>query len=565
LGSGDLHELKVKSFSLLFCHVWAVGLFTLGLRSRISIALLALLLLLPFVYLFGLAGFSLFQAPQVLTHLASTILPDLIGQTIYLCIGVVILTSTMGVLPAWWVSAHEFPGRKWLEWLLLLPMAMPSYVIAYAYTDALQYSGWLASSLREVLGSEFRIPEIRSTTGAILVLSFVLYPYVYIMARTAFLGRSPSMLDAARSLGHSATSAFLKVGLPVARPAWVVGLTLVLMETLAEYGALSYFGVRTFTTAIFNTWLNLGDRESAALLAVMLLAVMLALIVFESKARGRAQFYTQSGKGSVIERKRLKGAQAAWVVFLSVMPFVLGFVLPVLILLALVVDVDTSIDWSNSLRWAYHSALLGGMAAMVAVVLAVFLAYVKRQAQVWWVTAIYRLISLGYGVPGAILAIAILLPLATVDRFTYDMGWQVPALTGSVLALVYAYNVRFTSAALQSVDSGLQQITKHIDESARILGRTPRQVLWHVHLPVLKGSVATGMLLVIVDVIKELPATLVLRPFDFDTLAVRSYQFASDERLTEAAVPALMIVMIALVPILLLIRQGAKQARSNKG
>ncbi|WP_370263973.1 ABC transporter permease [Limnobacter sp.] len=524
---------------------------------------MAVLLLLPFVYLIGLAGLSLFQAPQVLGHLAQTTLPGLVAQTLYLCFGVVVLTSTMGVLPAWWVSAHEFPGRKWLEWLLLLPMAMPSYVIAYAYTDALQYSGWLATSLRGVLGADFRLPEIRSTSGAILVLSFVLYPYVYIMARTAFLGRSPSMLDAARSLGHSATSAFLRVGLPVARPAWVAGLALVLMETLAEYGALAYFGVQTFTTAIFNTWLNMGDRESAALLAVMLLLVMLMLITFESKARGRAQYYTQSGRGSTVDRKRLKGQQAAWVFFLSAMPVFLGFIFPLCILLTLVVDVDTAINWAGSFEWAYHSALLGGMAAAVALVLAVFLAYVKRQAQVWWVTAVYRLISLGYGVPGAILAIAILLPLARVDQFTYTLGMGIPALTGSVLALVYAYNVRFTSAALQSVDSGLQQITRHIDESARVLGRTPRQVLWQVHLPVLKGSLATGMLLVMVDVIKELPATLVLRPFDFDTLAVKSYQFASDERLTEAAVPALMIVLVALVPILLLIRQGARQARSR--
>lgn len=535
----------------------------MGLRSRISVGLLALLLLLPFVYLFSMAGTSIAQAPHILSHLASTILPDLVWQTVYLCVGVVVLTSTMGVLSAWWVSAHEFPGRKWLEWLLLLPMAMPSYVIAYAYTDALQYSGWLATRLRELLGHDFRIPEIRSTTGAILVLSFVLYPYVYIMARTAFLGRSPSMLDAARSLGHSATSAFLKVGLPVARPAWVVGLTLVLMETLAEYGALSYFGVRTFTTAIFNTWLNLGDRESAALLAVMLLTVMLMLIAAESRARGRAQFYTQSGKGGTLERKRLGGLQAWLVSLLCSLPFLLGFVMPVFILAALILNMDSEINWERSLQWAYHSALLGGVAALVAILLAVFLAYVKRQAQVWWVAAIYRLISLGYGVPGAILAIAILLPLSAVDRFTHEAGWQIPALTGSVLALVYAYNVRFTSAALQSVDSGLQQITRHIDESARVLGRTSRQVLWHVHLPVLKGSLATGMLLVIVDVIKELPATLVLRPFDFDTLAVVSYQFASDERLTEAAVPALMIVLIALLPILLLIRQGARQARST--
>lgn len=524
--------------------------------------MLGALLLLPFVCLIVLAGLSLHAGFDVLQHLLETTLPVLVVQTGLVCAGVIVLTSTMGVLPAWWVCAHEFPGRKWLEWALLLPMAMPSYVIAYAYTDALQYSGWIASSLRSVFGSQFRLPEIRSLGGAVLVLSFVLYPYVFVMARTAFLGRSPAMLDAARSLGHSASSAFLKVGLPVARPAWVAGLALVLMETLSEYGALSYFGVQTFTTAIFKTWLSLGDRDSAALLALMLLILMLLLIVAESRARGRAQFYSQQGKGLAPERKKLKGVQATLVFGLSALPVLLGFVLPVCFLLVLLQHVDLSLNWSRTLKWVWHSALLGCMAATVAIVLAIFLAYVRRQSNAWWVGAVHRLVSLGYGVPGAILAIAILLPLSGVDKLFWEMNLAVPALTGSVLALVYAYCVRFTSAALQSVDSGLQQVTLHMDESARVLGRSAKQVLWHVHLPVLKGSVATGVLLVVVDVIKELPATLVLRPFDFDTLAVISYQFASDERLAEAAVPALAIVLVALLPIFFLIRQGNRLSRS---
>lgn len=539
-------------------------MFNLGIRSRVSVGLLAGLLLLPFLYLLGLAANSVIQAPEALAHLASTIMPSLLWETLYLCFGVVVLTSTMGVLPAWWVSAHEFPGRRWLEWLLILPLAMPGYVIAYAYTDAFQYSAWFPTLIRDTFGQAVRVPEIRSLNGAVLVLSFVLYPYVYIMSRTAFIGRSPSMMDAARSLGHSATSTFLKVGLPVARPAWVAGLALVLMETLSEYGALAYFGVRTFTTAIFNTWLNLGDRETAAMLSIMLLAVMLVLISSENWARGRAKYYTQSGKGQAVERRRLRGVQAFIVFVMSAAPVFLGFVLPVFILLNLVMDVDTNLYWERAGRWAYHSAFLGAMAAGMALVIAVFLAYVKRQSQHPLVVTVHRLVALGYGVPGAILAIAILLPLATVDRWTFELGWGLPALTGSVLALVYAYNVRFTSAALQAVDSGLAQITQNIDESARVLGRTPKQVLWQVHLPVLRGSLATGLLLVLVDVIKELPATLVLRPFDFDTLAVVAYQFASDERLTEAAVPSLLIVLVALLPIVLLIRQGARQARNNQ-
>ncbi|MFN4328485.1 MAG: ABC transporter permease [Limnobacter sp.] len=533
----------------------------LGIRSRISVSALGVLLLAPFVYLLAMAAGSLWTAPDVLAHLIDTILADLVVQTTLLCCGVVVLTSTMGVLPAWWVSAHEFSGRRWVEWLLILPMAMPSYVIAYAYTDAFQYSGFVPSTLRQLLGPGFRLPEIRSLGGAVFVLSFVLYPYVYLMARAAFMGRSPSMLDAARSLGYSASRAFFKVGLPVARPAWVAGLALVLMETLSDYGALSYFGVQTFTTAIYNTWLNMGDRASAALLSVALLAVMLGLIVAEGRARGRAQFYTQSGKGQAPLRRPLKAWQGWVVLLLCVMPVVLGFVTPVAVMLKLLVHVDTTVDWGRAGKWVWHSALLGVIAASVSLALAVFLAYVKRQRHRWWVGAVHRLVALGYGVPGAILAIAILLPLATLDRWTYALGLGLPAITGSVFALVYAYNVRFTSAALQSVDAGLSQVTRHIDESARVLGRSARQVLWQVHLPMLRGSLATGVLLVLVDVIKELPATLVLRPFDFDTLAVVAHQFASDERLTEAAVPSLLIVLVALVPIVLLMRQGARQSR----
>ncbi|NJM32662.1 MAG: iron ABC transporter permease [Limnobacter sp.] len=305
-------------------------------RSQILVSVLAVLLLTPFVYLLGLSVSRVLADSSNLVHLAYTVLPDLLWQTSVLCAGVAVLTSTMGVLPAWWVSAHEFNGRRWLEWALLLPMAMPSYVIAYAYTDALQYSGWISSALRAWFGSQFRLPEIRSLGGAILVLSFVLYPYVYIMARAAFMGRSPSLTDAARSMGHGPISAFLRVGLPVARPAWVAGLALVLMETLAEYGALNYFGVQTFATGIYKTWLNLGDRDSAALLALMLLVLVLGLLVAESSARGDAKYYTQHSRGQKLQRTPLKGFTKLAVVFFSLMPFVLGFVLPVVFLLVLV-------------------------------------------------------------------------------------------------------------------------------------------------------------------------------------------------------------------------------------
>ncbi len=531
-------------------------MFGLTLHSRFSVFTLAVLLLTPFLFLLGLAAISFFEDRGTLIHLVSTSLPSILLQTVLLCMGVILLTSTMGVLTAWWVCAYEFIGRRYLEWLLLLPMAMPSYVIAYAYTDALQYSGWVATLIRQLLPAELNWPDIRSTGGAVLVLSFVLYPYVYIMARTAFLNRSPSMLDAARSLGHGPISAFLRIGLLTARPAWVVGLALVIMETLAEYGALSYFGVQTFTTAIYKSWLNLGDRQAAILLSVILLAFMLILIVIESNARGRAQYYSQNNPSRHNVRKVLQGQHAAFIFVLTSLPLLLGFILPVLFLLVLLAGVDFPLSVSRSLTWAWHSGVLGVIAATVSLCLAIFLSYVKRQSISHFVKAVHRIVSLGYGVPGAILTIGILLPLSRFDQLIYQLGWVwFPALTGSVYALIYAYNVRFTSAAIQSVDAGLQQITRHIDESARVLGRSARQVLLHVHLPILKSSLATGFLLVIVDVVKELPVTLVLRPFDFDTLAVSAYQFALDERLGEAALPALLIVLVALIPIVLLIRQ----------
>ena len=523
---------------------------------------LGFLLLLPFVFLVGLAALRVLDESSSLEHLFVQVLPDVIAQTLWLCAGVAVLTSTMGVLPAWWVSAHEFSGRRWLEWLLMLPIAMPSYVVAYAYTDGLQYSGRLMSWCRQVLGADFRVPDIRSLGGAVLVLSFVLYPYVYIMARTAFLRCSPSMLDAARSLGLGAVGVFCRVVLPVSRPAWVAGLALVLMETLSEYGALSYFGVQTFTTAIFKAWFGLSDKGSAALLAVMLMGLMLGLIVFEMRARGRAQFYTQSGKEQLPVRAQLNWHQNVWVVFLCSMPVLFGFVLPMVFLLCAVAKANmTYMSWATSLAWMWHSVVLAVLAATVACVLAVFFGYVKRLSVAGWVLFVHRLLSLGYGVPGAIVAIAVLLQLSAFDRLSDHMGWGAPLLVGSVFALVYAYCVRFTSAALQSVDSGLQQITRHIDESARVLGCTPRLVLWRVHLPLLRGAIATGFLLVFVDVMKELPATVMLRFLDFDTLAAMADHFAADERLEEAAIPSLLIVLITLLPTVLLIRQAARQVR----
>lgn len=524
------------------------------------VAIIGLSLLIPLGSLLAMAMQVEIGPDGTLPHLLLTVIPDVAWQTIVLCIGVSILTSSMGVLSAWWVSTCEFRGRRLADAILLLPMAMPSYVVAYAYTDALQFSGPIQTALRGLLGSGFRLPEIRSLPGAIFVLSVVLYPYVYLLARTAFTERSANLLDAARSLGCGPAETFYRVALPVARPAVVAGLSLVLMETLAEYGALSYFGVQTFTTAIFRSWLNLGDRSAAAILAVMLLGMMLFLMSAEATARGQARFYTMTGRTTKPRRRTLSRLGDTLVGFLSIMPAVLGFVLPLLFLLRLLLESDNPYGMSRFAEWARHSILLGGLAAGTALLLAIGLGYARRMQPPPWVMAVHQSVSLGYGIPGAIIAIAILIPMAQFDRLMLDLVGRgvVPVLTGSVFALVYAYCVRFTSAALQSVDTGLQRITPHMDDSARVLGCRPRSVWWRVHVPMMRGSMATGALLVFVDVMKELPTTLVLRPFDFDTLAVITYQLAADERLAEAALPALSIVMVSMVPMLLLIRHTMK-------
>ncbi len=525
--------------------------------QRFWFGLLGLALVFPLFSLVGMAAHIQLGPEGTLQHLLQTLIPDVARQTFVLCLGVVILTSTMGVLSAWWVSSSDFFGRSWVDAILLLPMAMPSYVVAYAYTDALQFSGPIQSALREIIGQSFRLPEIRSLPGAIFILSVVLYPYVYLLARTAFTERSANILDAARSLGCGSVATFFYVALPMARPAVVAGLSLVLMETLAEYGALSYFGVQTFTTAIFRSWLNFGDRGGAAFIAVLLLGLMLILILAEFKARGQARFYTQTGRTHRSRRRVLSFWRGALVFTLCLLPGVLGFFLPLGFLLHLVWQSSSQMDISRFFVWAQHSLFLAALAAFVATFLSMGLAYARRNLSCWLVTVVHRAVSLGYGIPGAIIAIAILIPIAGLDRWIVQMLGQgvFPILTGSITVLIYAYCVRFTSAALQSIDSGLQRITPHMDDSARVLGCSAFQVWRRVHVPMLRGSMLTGFLLVFVDVMKELPATLVLRPFDFDTLAVLTYQLAADERLAEAALPALSIVLVSLLPMVLLIRQ----------
>ena len=525
-----------------------------------------------------LASFADLRASlDTLLHLAGTVIPRAAGETAALVLLVAAGTIVLGSTSAWLIAAYEFPGRRIFEWALLVPLAMPAYIVAYAYTDFLQFSGPLQSALRSGFGWErgdYWFPEIRSIPGAAFVFTVTLYPYVYLLARTAFLARTAAMADAARSLGCSPLRSWLRVNLPMARPAVAAGAALALMETVADYGAAAYFGLQTFTTAIYRAWFSLGDRIAASQLASVLLVVVLALMAFELRARGRARYVAAPNSARPAQRTSLAGGRGFVAAVACCLPLVAGFVVPTAILVMLAAPAVNELDTVRYLQWVWHSVSLGAGAALIAVTIAVALAYAVRLvpagAAATAVGLAARLMNLGYAVPGIVIAVGLLLPLAAFDnaldawlkaRFGVGTGLL---LTGSVAALLYAYVVRYFAVGFQPIEAGLARITPAMDASARSLGASPREVFARVHLPLLAPSLAAAALLVFVDVMKELPATLVLRPFNFDTLAVIAYQFAADERLGEAAIPSLTIVAVGVLPVILLSRAIARSSQPGQ-
>jgi len=499
--------------------------------------------------------------PQVWQHLADTVLPRYALNSLALALGVGVGVAVIGTGCAWCMSALEFPGRRWLEWALVLPLAMPAYVVAYAYTDFLQFSGPVQSALREMTGwraREYWFPEIRSLPGAIALFVLVLFPYVYLPARAAFAERSPSLYLAARLAGLSAWAAFWRVMLPLARPAIVAGVTLAVMETLADYGTVSYFALETFTTGIFKAWFSLGDRAAAAQLSLLLLSVVALVIWLERRSRGRARY--RGAPAGTAPRHRVDGAPALALAAACALPFLLGFALPALVLVRLAWRDVELLDLARYLGLIANSVSAAGIAALLSVLLALTLAYAVRLRPTPALRAGVRLAALGYAVPGAVLAVAILVPFARLDNaisaFVQEQFGYRPGLllTGSIAALLYAYVVRFLALALSNAEAGLARITPSMDEAARSLGCGALTTALRVHAPLLARSLAIGLLLVFVDALKELPATLAMRPFDFDTLATQAHNLAKDERLGEAAVPSLTIVAAGLLPVILLCR-----------
>ena len=528
--------------------------------ARLPLVVFVVALLLPVVAVFGAWlpwGESGAQSLQIVQEMARTVLPEYAATTMQLCLMVGAGVVLVGLGTAAAVTLFDFPGRCVFEWALLLPLAMPAYVVAYAYTDFLQFSGPLQTSVRAWLQVEGRVfPEVRSVAGAAWVFTFVLYPYVYLLARTALSERASHLMEAARLMGASLGRRMAVVALPLARPAVAAGVALALMEVLADFGVSSYFGIQTFTAGIYKAWLAMDNRIAAAQLATLLLALVALLLWLEQRAQARMRFAAGSGthaNATDAQPLRLAGSAACWAWLVCALPILMGFVLPVLFMLRPLWVEQSELPWGRFVEWALNSVRLAGITSVLAVGIAMALAFSARRSRHWAPRAAAQLAGLGYAIPGAVVVVGLLLPVGWVQAWQPD--WQVGYfVTATALGIVWAYLVRFCAVALQSLQSGYARIPASMDDAAHMLGTSDMGTLVRVHWPLLRRSTAAAALLVFVDVMKELPATLVLRPFNSDTLAVVAYQLARDERLGEAAVPSLALVLVGLIPVVLLSR-----------
>lgn len=497
---------------------------------------------------------------EVWSHLSSTVLSDYVFGSLKLMAGVAITTLMLGIGSAWLVTHYTFLGSRLFNWALLLPLAMPTYITAYSYTGLLDIAGPVQTFIRETFSlgyGDYWFPEIRSMGGAIFVMSFVLYPYVYLLARASFIEQSQHLKDAAQLLGYSRRQAFLKITLPIARPAIVAGISLALMETLADYGAVSYFGVSTFTTGIFRTWYGLDSVQGAAQLALLLLMFVIVLMAVEKSSRKRSHYHDKN-KGEKAQPRKLKGVKQLLAISLASVPLLLGFIIPAGQLIVWVVATHEQLYEASFWVLVRNTLSLATFTALIALTLALIAAYAHRIINNRLTRFTNSVIKLGYAIPGTVIAVGTLIPLARLDnqidawfRSNFDVSTGL-LISGTVAALVIAYLVRFLAVAVNTVESGLTSIPPNMDQAARSLGLSPIKVMQRVHIPMLRTSLLTALLLVFVDVMKELPATLILRPFNFNTLAIRAYELASDERLSDAALASIAIVLVGLLPVILL-------------
>jgi iron(III) transport system permease protein len=542
---------------------WRSQLARLRGRGNLGWSIAAILIsLAALAPLIAVGVLALHSSGDTWPHLAANVLPGALRTTIGLMAGVGIATLAIGTGTAWLVTMYRVPGRRLFEWLLLLPLAMPTYIIAFAYLELFDYSGAIQTGLRATFGwhnaRDYWFPDIRSLGGAIFVMSAVLYPYVYITARASFLAQSVCVLEVSRTLGRNAAETFWDVALPLARPALAAGLALALMETLNDIGAVEFFGVRTLTVAIYDTWLERNSLAGAAQLACIMLAFVFALLAMERLLRAERRYHHTTGRYRYLPEDTLGGAAGALAFLACALPVLFGFLLPASVLMHnAIVHIADGLS-PEFWKAAANSLLLASSAAILAMIVAVVLGYARRQTRSKLVRGLSIVPAISYAVPGTVLAIGLLIPLAGLDNFIDSLARSLFGvstgliLSGSAFAIVLAYTIRFLAASFGAVEAGLSKISRNTDAAARTLGASPGETLWRVHLPLLRPALGVAALLVFVDSMKELPATLLLRPFNFDTLATQVFTLASLYRYEEAALAALTIVAVSLAPVIFL-------------
>lgn len=528
---------------------WSIGAFVI-----------AAIVLVPILAVFW---FALTPTENIWPHLMRTTLPRYLSNTVVMMFSVGLLTAIIGTSTAWIVVMYRFPGRAVLQWALLMPLAVPAYVGAYALVDFLEYAGPVQTALREIMGwqtaRDYWFPEIRTREAAIIVLSAALYPYVYILARAAFREQSGAAYEVARALGAGAFGRFWRVGLPLARPAIAAGVAVVMMETINDYGTVDFFAVQTLTTGIFSVWLQGGNLGGAAQLATCALGLIVILVTLEKLSRRRGKVFGAARGMRPVSPAQLRAWPGIVAMTLCLFPVLLGFVMPVAVLLTHAFDAG---EWfAPGLRRAlWHTLQVGGAAAVLTVLGGVFMVYGVRLSQRRLPRLLMPVTAIGYAAPGAVLGLGVLVPLAAFDNaladFIVSLGFSDPGLilTGSAAALTLAYIVRFFAIAQGTADAAFGRVSPSLPMAARALGRTAGGTLRAVHLPLMRASVGSALLLVFVDSVKELPATLLLRPFNFDTLATRVHAKASLENIAEAAPAALIITLVGMAAVALLAR-----------
>ncbi len=525
--------------------VWSVGA-----------AVIAALVLMPIL---SVVWIALHPTAPIWGHLVSTTLPRYLTNSVVIMLSVGALSAAIGTGAAWLVVSYRFPGVRWLRWMLLFPLAVPGYLGAYALVDFLEYAGPVQTALRTSFGwtsaRDYFFPDIRSRYGAIFVLTSSLYPYVYLLATAGFREQSGRAHDVARALGAGPWRRFRTIALPLARPAIAAGTAIVMMETVNDFGAVDFFGVQTLTTGIFSVWLEAGNAGGAAQIACVILAMILALVAIEKASRRRVRFHRMTRGEHRIEPQDLPGYRGWIATTACALPFLAGFVMPVAVLGQHALTQEGGWITPGLGRAVVNTFVVGGGAAVLTVTAALFLVYGVRLSGRTLPMVVLPATTIGYAAPGAVLALGLLIPLAAFDNALADailaLTGRDPGLllTGGATVLIYAYAVRFFAIAQGATDAALGRVSPSLPLASRTLGRSPGGTLRAVQMPLIRGSVATALLLVFVDAVKELPATLLLRPFNFDTLATRAHEQASLEKIAEAAPPAMLIIAASLAAV----------------